>query len=619
MAGNPDGADGDFTLEEPDAPGDVNAPAPVAPDAEGGVERYAERARLGQGGMGEILLVHDHVIGRDVALKQLKRESPKGRRRFAREARVQGQLEHPQIVPVYDFGLASATGAPYFTMKRVRGVSLRDVIARLASGEAATGRFSRRRLLSAFSQICLAVQYAHERGVVHRDIKPENIMLGDYGEVYLLDWGIAKIGARDSLDDSAPGDSDETRVDTRDGDLLGTIGYMAPEQARGAHAAVDRPADIYALGAILFEILTLKPLHEPATLAFMVDRIVEGVEARPSVRAPHVDVAPELEAVCVAATRVRPSERLGSARALNEAIEAYLDGDRDTELRLESARKHAATATAAARRALDGTPEDESARRAEALREVGRALALDPDHHEALRTLVRLLTTPPRTMPPEVKKAHGASLEQQTKRAALLGSFVYAYIVLNVFLMYRGSVIDWPVFLGGQGLWVCAFFASVVTTFRPSYAGVFAMLLFGTGACVWSTGIISALNGVPSLLAAHAVLYCLVNGWRRRLAVLGIVTLGWTVSVVGDWLGLFPKTMTPMNGGFFIHSPVVDLSRVFTTPTIYTSFLAMIVLPATFVGVMRALYSKAELRMRLQAWQLGQLVPDEASQVTKIA
>src|SRR5262249_11894390 len=158
-------------------------------------ERYLPRELLGRGGMGEVRLCRDVTIGRDVALKVVRPRSgaptPVHQRRFVREARVQGQLEHPAIVPVYDAGV-DPDGALYFTMKRVRGESLSDVLRALRGGDPkAAQRTSQRRLLTLFSQVCMAVQFGHEKGVVHRDLKPENLMLGDFGEVYLLDWGLA--------------------------------------------------------------------------------------------------------------------------------------------------------------------------------------------------------------------------------------------------------------------------------------------------------------------------------------------------------------------------------------------------------------------------------------------
>ncbi|HEX9105089.1 MAG TPA: serine/threonine-protein kinase, partial [Polyangia bacterium] len=307
--------------------------------------RYALRGTLGSGGMGEIALVFDRHIGRDVACKQLRKEARRddaSRSRFAREARIQGQLEHPAVVPVYDLG-GSDDGVLFFTMKRVRGTALGEILSSLASGESTLSRrYTRRRLLTAFSQVCLAAHYAHERGVVHRDIKPDNIMLGDYGEVYLLDWGLARVESLDDPTDpamhAAAGASDGR---TRAGQVLGTLGYMAPEQARGEHATLDARADVYALGAILFEILTCEPLYARDRVELMMARACAGdVDARASVRAPGAEVPPELEALVVAATAADRAARLPSARALYDALEAYLDGDRNLVERRAAAARH---------------------------------------------------------------------------------------------------------------------------------------------------------------------------------------------------------------------------------------------------------------------------------------
>ncbi len=162
--------------------------------------RYQPGELLGEGGMGEVRLARDARIGREVAVKTMRREiGARGESRFLREARVQGQLEHPAIVPVYDLGV-TRDGETYFTMKRVRGRSLDSILEALAAGELDTvAEFTRRRLLTAFSQVCLAVEFAHARGVLHRDLKPANIMIGDFGEVYVLDWGLAKVRDLDEL------------------------------------------------------------------------------------------------------------------------------------------------------------------------------------------------------------------------------------------------------------------------------------------------------------------------------------------------------------------------------------------------------------------------------------
>lgn len=186
--------------------------------------------------MGKVDLVRDSRIGRDVAQKRITGDllgDAETMARFEREIQLQGQLEHPAIVPVYDAGIGR-DGTPYFTMKRVRGDLLADVLHDLADGKAT--RFSRRKLLASFSQLCLAVHYAHERGVVHRDIKPNNIMLGAYGEVYLLDWGVAKVAGEPEED--LRSSERALRVKrgealTEVGEVMGTPSTMAPEQAIG--------------------------------------------------------------------------------------------------------------------------------------------------------------------------------------------------------------------------------------------------------------------------------------------------------------------------------------------------------------------------------------------------
>lgn len=608
-------ATADATSDE--TPHVVQLDAPPTATASDG--RYTTVQTIGEGGMGVISLVHDRTIGRNVALKQMKALALDDRAdvlRFEREARLQGQLEHPAIVPVYDIG-KSAEGTPFFTMKRVRGEPLSDILALLAANDEATSqRFSRRRLLSAFSQLCLAVHYAHERGVVHRDIKPANVMLGRYGEVYLLDWGIAKVG-EDGLDASSrpdPSGPPRTgRVDTADGTIIGTLSTMAPEQALGE--PIDARADVYSLGAVLFEILTLSPLHERAEEEVMLERIVAGVDARPSVRVPDAMVPPELEALCVAATKRDREERLASALALHESIEAYLDGDRDLEARRAMARTHAAAAREATDEALG--PDDEPARRAKALGDVGRALALDPENADALRTLVRLLTQPPRRVPREVRDGQRAATISNIRRGGIAASFVYGYISLNGFSTVSLGVRDWGAFWTAHGLWGAALLASLATVFRPSYVTLGAAFLFGVGASAWVTNVYSPFLLVPSFLTMHAFLFALVRNRRLRAAFVAVVCLMWTLVVFGEAHGLFADTVTFTDAGVFIRSPAIELPETATTLYLYAAVLAVILVPAFVIGALRSSYDAADEKMRLQAWQLQRLVPDEAARSIK--
>src|SRR6185437_3201986 len=310
----------------------------------------------------------------------------------------------------------------YFTMKRVQGETLERVLSRMRSGEGSR-RFGRRRLLSAFAQVCLAVDYAHTRRVVHRDLKPSNVMLGSHGEVYLLDWGLAKVvgepeaaaaeGGRPTQpsgaeDDAGPSTEPRGLVGASDaitagGARLGTLAYMAPEQLRGRGANVDARADVYALGAILFEILTLSRFRRETDVRAALDAVASGVVERPSERAPRVP--PELDELCARALAPQPEDRPASAREMAEEIELYIDGEHDAMLRRELAARHAATARRYAEaEAEEGTNATTAAApvassRVEAMREAMKALALDADHVEAQKVLIDVLTSGSEAVP----------------------------------------------------------------------------------------------------------------------------------------------------------------------------------------------------------------------------
>ncbi|HEY6175991.1 MAG TPA: serine/threonine-protein kinase, partial [Kofleriaceae bacterium] len=237
--------------------GDADAAAGAAThdDSGGPIELagYEVGELLGRGGMGEVLLGFDEEIGREVAIKRMRRLDPgaEAETRFLREAKIQARLQHPAIVPVHELG-RDADGRPYFTMKRLAGMTLYQLL-----GEPL------QRLLRAFADVCLAIEFAHEHGVIHRDIKPTNIMLGDFGEVYVLDWGVARVVDEDGSGHPSVRDIVNVEGETQVGAVMGTPGYMAPEQALGYGMA---PAlDVYALGCVLFEILTGEPLHPRGT------------------------------------------------------------------------------------------------------------------------------------------------------------------------------------------------------------------------------------------------------------------------------------------------------------------------------------------------------------------
>ncbi len=310
--------------------------------------RFQLLSEIGRGGMGRVLEARDPELRRLVAVKVVIDPSAvtdAQLARFVAEAQVTAQLEHPNIVPVHDVG-ATDDGEIYFVMKKVEGRSLRDVLTRFALGDDATAStWTPHRLLTAFSQVCDAVAYAHDRGVLHRDLKPDNIMVGRFGEVLLMDWGVARVreagepagGVREEPDPDAldtqiaePTGSGVERVfvaRTMDGAAIGTPGYMSPEQSRGDLDRLDGRSDVWSLGAILYELLCGKPAYTGANVFAMLFAAAKGppedVRARSDRRVPD-----EIADVCMKAMATDPAERFQSAAALGAAVRAYLDGSK---------------------------------------------------------------------------------------------------------------------------------------------------------------------------------------------------------------------------------------------------------------------------------------------------
>ena len=284
--------------------------------------RYRFVRELGRGAMGVVKLAEDRDLRREVALKTLSPEEAArsgARSRLIREARLGGGLEHPNIVPVHELG-SLPSGEPFFTMRRLQGRSLAIILGAIRKHDAQVAEeFGRVRLLTVFIQICMAVEFAHSRGVVHRDVKPGNIVLGDFGEVQLLDWGIAR-----RVDESQTLDAESLS-------LTGTPGYMAPEQIQMEVDVDPHLADVYALGSILYESLTLRrPIEDPDPEELMVRCCTED-PLPPSVRTPDRGVPPELDEICLAALAREPKLRTGSARTLARQVEGFLEGARKAE------------------------------------------------------------------------------------------------------------------------------------------------------------------------------------------------------------------------------------------------------------------------------------------------
>ena len=363
------------------------APPKMAPD-EGGPGASASGARyelgssLGTGGAGKVVKARDCEIGRVVALKTLKvgaDTEPGIGERFLSEARITAQLEHPNIIPVYDIGRLRA-GSPFYTMRVVKQQSLQDV---LTSPELRR-QWPLVRLVGAFVQVSRALAYAHRRGVIHRDIKPENVLLGDYGEVYLADWGNAKLlsslGADVSIEpirlDGEGGEFVRRRRETLPSGLSGTPGYIAPEQIRGDRSRIDHRADIFALGVVLYEILTGEhPFDAPTVLGVILATQTREPKAPRSI-SPSCPLV--LEDLCLAMLTKDPARRPASADLAAAEAEAFLEGAKERSRRREEAAKLCSLAEAPLSR--DRSLDLERHR----LREEARRLLQDVKGHEPI-------------------------------------------------------------------------------------------------------------------------------------------------------------------------------------------------------------------------------------------
>jgi hypothetical protein len=591
-------------------------PSPGAFRGAAADERYAVKNALGKGGMGEVFLCADGWIGREVAMK-VALGGPSApvhlRARFIREALVQGQLEHPSVVPVYDLG-TRPDGTTFFTMKRVRGLTLQEIIRGLRDKDAAVTRaYSRRRLLTSMSSACLAVSFAHSRGIVHRDLKPENVMLGDFGEVYVLDWGVARV-----LDDSWAQRAHQASVgvsapigQTLAGALVGTPGYAAPEQVQGDRRVGER-SDVYALGAILFELLALSPLHTGSTVEALIASTLALHAGTPSTRAPLLGIPPELDNLCAKATALAPADRFGTAREMQEAIERYLDGERDAERRRELARAHADTAAQAFAAAAKAGAAGE-AERVRGLRELGSALALEPSNEETLGTLMRFLLEPAGDLPPQAEAELAELVNRDRPRGARDAMRAYAFMGLTGPVLLMMPVLR-------PGLFALLVAAIVATAaylgwmWRTGNAGPRFMgwalplsftvvgltsALFGPFVMVPGTAVVTVATLLINLRANPAV--------RRAAPLLGLAAV--FVPTLLQIAGLAPRSYAFDRGSIRIVSDMVEF-RPFPAFLMLALGSALTIVAASFtIGRAVDALVASERRSFAQAWRLRQILP----------
>ena len=282
------------------------------------LERYQDPVCIGTGGMKKIFNVTDRMTDRPVAMAVMhKIKKPEVIEQFLKEARLTASLEHPNIMPIYDVGL-DEVGEPFFTMKLIKGESLGHILKKLKNHDPELQNFDLTQLLNIFVKICDAVSYAHSKGILHLDLKPDNIQVGDFGEVLVCDWGLARYNETSELVIDA--EADAAVGLTHYGSSLGTPGYMGPEQVTQSRDKLTRASDIYSLGAILYSILTHEaPIEGEDSKLIMTDTVL-GKIIPPTTRKADLLIPESLEAVCMKALRVAPEKRYTDAESMKNEI-----------------------------------------------------------------------------------------------------------------------------------------------------------------------------------------------------------------------------------------------------------------------------------------------------------
>ena len=298
------------------------------------IKRFSQIHTIGLGGIGTVMSAYEPHLDRDLAIKMLRpafRDNRNSINRFIQEARATAHVAHPNIVPVYELGIFEEIG-PFFTMKRVEGVTLQHVLKRLnENAERYIQKYTLRELLNVFISICHGVAYAHSKNIIHRDLKPGNIMLGDYGEVMVMDWGLVKKADHASKNSEKPyvplSDTEEDTLKTIDGEVTGTPAFMSPEQACGHNSTVDIQSDIYCLGAVLYTILTRQRSPFPRGLKTreILQLCAEGKIIPPRKRMPKLKIPKELNAITMKAMSLDKSQRYATVLELLHDVRSYLD------------------------------------------------------------------------------------------------------------------------------------------------------------------------------------------------------------------------------------------------------------------------------------------------------
>ncbi len=571
-------------------------------------ERFKLETVLGEGGMGEVLAYGDQNIGRDVAVKRIlsaRKDSEVTLRRFLREGCIQGQLEHPTIVPVYDLRL-DAADQPALIMKRVRGKTLEELLReRSVEGDPGKDRLSTRRLLDLFLRACEGVTYAHARGVVHRDLKPSNLMVGRFGEVYVLDWGIAKLigGGDDTLevDLAATGEHGADR-----GVVVGTLAYMSPEQFRGEE--IDARTDVFALGAILFEILAGEPLRTGRTAQELSVSIANPDERRPSQRQKDAFIPPELDELVARATTANRDERLPSAAEFVRWLERFLAGEKSIELRRGAAKQYLEEASSLL---ASGEKNLSLSHRELALHHIGKALALDPNADAAITLLNDCLAIPMTEVPPEVNVTLEANTLRRSRSASVAARFAYMQWIAYLPLFLMMGVRDWTALGLSLFLFVVASALSWANVSKSSNA-ILPTLAFIS--CMLGLAIVSSLFGslffVPTIAIGALVSFSINHQRTHILIALSAASLVMLFFPVAEWFGWLPTNIVFENGSIRIVPRLVSFDKPVWV------FLFLLIANLGVVATFMAYVHWIKIRLRqdqyaqaMQSWHLKKIFP----------
>jgi serine/threonine-protein kinase len=453
-------------------------------------------------------------------------------------------------------------------------------------------------------------------------------MLGEFGEVIVLDWGLAKVR---ELPDDGPLSFDRPSLDdvrsldnTGVGEVLGSPGYMSPEQAVDSQS-VGPATDIFALGAMLFEVLALRHLIPGDNNAEVTRATIAGhYEARISKRFPDLDVPPELESICVTATAFEPQERFPRARDLADAIERYLEGDRDVARRRSMAGRHTRAAIAALAESVEArAPDAAKAARSRAIREVNHALAIDPQSQTALRTMMKIITEAPSAAAPEAEAAVRAGQERALRVAARRGSYAYLALAGNIALMGLLGVESYVALGAAVGCFLAAgavtWLAAREDQTRPLGRVVATVIVLSSLGIAAATLLFGPLVYAPSLCAANVVVFAAGVARRYRYLALGCGLAAILLPLGLELVGLLPAGWLVENG----HILIVPRAVRFSGPLPVVGLLGLasvgtVLFPALLVGAERDARVKAEKELVRRTEALAEFVPAEAGEALSV-